>query len=252
MTPNTPSSTPAQTPSPQPTGILVIDKSGGFTSMDVCAIVRGKLRRGGAPKGVKVGHGGTLDPMATGVLVVLTGKATPLCNAIMAGEKVYEAEIDLAHRSNTDDAEGVVEPVPIHNIPSRDDILAVLPRFTGRVMQVPPMFSALNIGGRRAYQIAREGGTVELAAREVEIASVEIASFEWPRVRVRVVSGKGVYIRSLARDIGGALSCGGMLTALRRTRVGRFSIENSVRVQDLPDHLTQDALLPIPEDLRTK
>jgi tRNA pseudouridine55 synthase len=114
------------------------------------------------------------------------------------------------------------------------------------------MFSALNLGGRRAYQIAREGGTVELAAREVEIASIEIASFEWPRVRVRVVSGKGVYIRSLARDIGAALSCGGMLTALRRTRVGRFSLEGSVRVQDLPDHLTQDALLPIPDDLRTK
>lgn len=237
-------------PAPGPTGVIVVDKSGGFTSMDVCAIVRGKLRRGGAPKGIKVGHGGTLDPMATGVLVVLVGKATPLCNVIMEGEKEYDGEIDLAHRSNTDDAEGVVEAVEVGKVPTLEELRAASTRFVGRVLQVPPAFSALNIGGRRAYQIAREGGSVELAAREVDIASVEIGGYEWPRVRVKVVSGKGVYIRSLARDLGAAVGCGGMLTALRRTRVGRFSISQAVRVQDLPDMLTQEHLMPIPEDLR--
>ncbi|MFZ4573220.1 MAG: tRNA pseudouridine(55) synthase TruB [Phycisphaerales bacterium] len=233
-----------------PTGVLVIDKSGGYTSMDVCAIVRGKLRRGGAPKGIKVGHGGTLDPMATGVLVVLVGKATPLCNAIMAGEKVYEADIDLAHRSNTDDAEGLIEAVEIAAVPTLEALHAVLPRFIGKVMQVPPQYSALSVGGRRAYEIAREGGTVELAAREIEIRSIDVVAFEWPKLSVRVVCGKGVYIRSLARDLGAAVGCGGMLTALRRTRVGRFTLDGASRVQDLPDMLTEVALTPIPEELR--
>ncbi len=237
-------------PPPGPTGVLVIDKSGGFTSMDVCAIVRGKLRRGGAARGVKVGHGGTLDPMATGVLVVLVGKATPLCNAIMAGEKEYVGEVDLAHRSNTDDAEGLVEAAEIRERPTREQVEEAASRFVGRISQVPPAFSALNIGGRRAYQIAREGGSVELAAREVDVKSVSVVSYEWPRVGLSVVCGKGVYIRSIARDLGAALGCGGMLTALRRTRVGRFGIAESVRVQDLPDQLGQEHLLPIPEDLR--
>jgi tRNA pseudouridine55 synthase len=237
---------------PSPTGILVIDKSIGYTSMDVCARIRGKLRRGGAPKRIKVGHGGTLDPMATGVLVVLVGKATPLCNTIMEGEKIYEATIDLSAVSNTDDAEGLIEDVIPERIPSVEQIRSAAATFVGNIMQVPPAFSALNIAGRRAYDIAREGGEVKLAARQVWVRSFEILTYEWPLVNARITSGKGVYIRSLARDIGKHLNCGGMLRALRRTQVGRFRIEDACMIDDLADKMTQADLIEIPEDIRSR
>lgn len=237
---------------PSPSGILVIDKSPGYTSMDVCARVRGKLRRGGAPKRIKVGHGGTLDPMATGVLVVLVGKATPLCNLIMEGEKIYDAVIDLSATSNTDDAEGLIEHVSVENPPTIERIRSAAAAFEGHIMQVPPAFSALNIAGRRAYDIAREGGEVKLAAREVWVRSFEILTYEWPIVTARITSGKGVYIRSLARDIGRRLNCGGMLRGLRRTKVGRFTIDHAQRIDDLTDKLTQADLMEIPEDLRAR
>lgn len=237
---------------PSPTGILVVDKSPGYTSMDVCARVRGKLRRGGAPKRIKVGHGGTLDPMATGVLVVLVGKATPLCNMIMEGEKIYDAVIDLSAISNTDDAEGVIERVPGATPPPLEALVRATSTFTGHIMQVPPAFSALNIAGRRAYDIARSGGEVKLAPREVWVRSFEILSYEWPLVTARITSGKGVYIRSLARDLGKALDCGGMLTALRRTQVGRYSIGQARKIDDFADKLTESDLLPIPEELRSR
>lgn len=247
-----------------PSGILIVDKPKGFTSMDVCAKVRGRLRRGGAPKRVKVGHGGTLDPMATGLLVLLIGKATTLCDAIMAGVKEYDAEIDLSRRSTTDDAEGEVTPNPCcltEGFVPPDDaaVRALLPRFVGTIMQRPPAFSALNVGGVRAYALARKGRPPELPARPVLVHEIELTSYAWPIARVRVVCGKGTYIRSLARDLGAALlgssgndSAGGMLTALRRTRVGRYSIADALTFESIPDPLREGDLRPIPsaEELR--
>lgn len=231
---------------PGPTGLLVIDKATGFTSMDVCAIVRGRLRRGGAPKRVKVGHGGTLDPLATGVLVVLIGKATRLCDTIMAGEKEYEATVDLSRTSNTDDAEGDVQTAAVTHVPGRADVERAAAGFVGRIMQRPPAFSALNIGGRRAYQIAREGGRVELDPRPVVVHRLTVIDYQWPLVKIVVVCGKGTYIRSLARDLGAAFGAGGMLTMLRRTRVGSFGIERAVKVDELPDVLVETDLIPVP------
>ncbi len=234
------------TESPTPlSGLLVIDKPPGFTSMDVCAIVRRKLRKGGAPKRVKVGHGGTLDPMATGVLVVLCGRATTMCNAIMAGEKEYLAEFDLSRISTTDDAEGVVTEFQGAREVTPAGFEGAVARFVGEIEQVPPDYSAVHVGGRRAYAMAREGEKVELAARRVFVKTIRVVGFEWPRARVEVVCGKGVYIRSLARDIGRALGVGGMLTALRRTRVGEFGIERAVELAKLPEVMGQGDLLPV-------
>lgn len=239
---------PGAQPPPGPTGLLIIDKRPGFTSMDVCAIVRGKLRRAGAPKSVKVGHGGTLDPMATGVLVVLIGRATRLCDVVMAGEKAYHATIDLAHTSTTDDAEGALTPVEPARRPTLAECEAASTRFVGAIMQRPPNFSALNIGGRRAYDIARGGGVVDLPPRPVTVHTLTITAYAWPTLSITMTCGKGTYVRSLARDLGSALGCGGMLTALRRTAVGRFPIDAARTLDELPDPLTQAGLLPIPPE----
>jgi tRNA pseudouridine55 synthase len=240
---------PPQEPKPTPTGILIVDKPIGPTSMSVCARVRGALRGAGAPKGIKVGHGGTLDPLATGVLVVLVGKATRLCNKIMVGEKEYLATLDLSRFSVTDDAEGPFEEVSVTTPPTREEVERAAAKFVGTIEQMPPRYSALNIGGMRAYDMARQGMAVPLSARTVEIHEIRVLGYEWPRVELDVRCGKGVYIRSLARDIGTALGTGGMIAALRRTRVGRFTLEGAVGRDDLPRKLTQADLRPIPEDL---
>ncbi len=224
-----------------PSGIIVIDKARGFTSMDVCAVIRGRLKRGGAPKRVKVGHGGTLDPMATGVLVVLVGRATKLCDAVMVGEKVYEATVDFSHTSNTDDAEGTLVPIPVGRVPSSAEVHAAVARFVGEIEQVPPAFSALHVGGKRAYDLARQGTPVELSPRRVIVHEIEVSTYEWPSVTLRVRCGKGVYIRSLARDFGRTLGTGGVLTSLRRTRVGRWTIEQAKGLDALPQQMMTQA-----------
>lgn len=228
---------------PTPQGVLVVDKSGGYTSMDVCAIVRTRFRRGGAPKRLKVGHAGTLDPMATGVLVVLVGKATRSSDRMMLGEKEYEAEIDLSRRSSTDDAAGLVEEVPRQEPPPGEaTVRAALAGFVGEIMQRPPAFSALKVGGRRAYDLARAGKALDLPARPVIVHECRLDGYAWPLARVWVRCGKGTYIRSIARDLGLALGGGGMLTALRRTRVGPWNIGMASPLNALPDVLTQAAL----------
>jgi tRNA pseudouridine55 synthase len=244
--------TPTASDVPTPTGLLLIDKESGFTSMDVCAIVRGRLRRSGAPKRIKVGHGGTLDPLATGLLVVLVGKATPLCDRIMVGQKEYQATIDLSRHSTTDDAEGALTEATVSRVPTPDEVRRAVAGFVGVIQQRPPQFSAMSVGGRRAYDLARAGKQVELPARPVRVDSFEIRAYEWPRVEVTVVCGKGTYIRSLARDLGAALGTGGMLTALRRTRVGAFSVEHARQLGELPEPLGQADLLPIPADLLSR
>jgi tRNA pseudouridine55 synthase len=226
--------------------LLLIDKCEGFTSMDVCAILRTRLRRGGAPKRLKVGHGGTLDPMATGLLVVMVGASTRLCESVMAGEKEYEASVDLARVSSTDDREGEVRDVHPDAIPSCERVEEALRALTGEIEQRPPAFSAIKVGGRRAYDVARGGGEVALPARKVLVHEITIHSYTWPRLDIHVRCGKGVYIRSLARDLGPLLGCGGMLTGLRRTRVGGWSVSRARRLDELPDTLTQSDLLDEP------
>jgi len=170
----------------------------------------------------------------------------------MVGQKVYETGIDLAHTSRTDDREGPIEPVECEPV-TRDRVEAVLPRFIGTVMQRPPAFSAMKIGGRRAYAIARkaedQSQLPKLEPRPIRIDDIVIESFDWPMLNLTVMCGKGTYIRSLARDIGEALGTGGMLASLRRTRVGGFDIAGSVAPDDLPEKMVQDDLQPIPVEL---
>ena len=240
------------TDTPTPIGVIIIDKPLGKTSMDICGNIRWRLRQAGAPKRIKVGHGGTLDPLASGVLVVLVGKATKLQDRVMVGQKVYETGIDLSCVSKTDDREGPIEQVDCAPV-SREQIEEILPRFIGTIMQRPPAYSAMKIGGRRAYAIARkaedESEMPKLEPRPVRIDDITIESFVWPALTLTVTCGKGTYIRSLARDIGQALGTGGMLSSLRRTRVGSFDIKDSIKQDDLPEQMTQEHLLPIPESL---
>lgn len=234
------------TDAPALAGMLLIDKPAGWTSMDVCASIRARLRRAGAPKRVKVGHAGTLDPMATGLLVVLIGKATRLCDAFMAAEKTYETDIDLSRTSDTDDAEGRVTPVDVPSPPTQARVLDAMAALTGRILQRPPAYSAVHVGGRRAYAMAREGRAPDLPARPVEVREFRLDSYQWPIARATIRCGKGTYIRSLARDLGAALGTGGMLVSLRRTRAGAFSIDAARTMDALPDPLTPADLSPVP------
>jgi tRNA pseudouridine55 synthase len=240
------SDAPTPNPAPTPAGLLLIDKQQGFTSMDVCAIIRGRLRRAGAPKRIKVGHAGTLDPMATGLLVILIGKATRLCTQFMASQKQYEATIDLSRHSTTDDAEGDLTPATIVHTPALEEVQRAAAAFVGTIQQRPPNFSAMSIGGKRAYDLAREGKPIELAARPVRIDDFTIRSYQWPLLEVSITCGKGTYVRSLARDLGATLRTGGLLTALRRTRSGEFTVGNARTLDQLPNELTQADLLPLP------
>ncbi|MBK7404897.1 MAG: tRNA pseudouridine(55) synthase TruB [Phycisphaerales bacterium] len=231
-----------------PVGLLIIDKPRGPTSMSVCRVVKAKLRRGGAPKSVKVGHGGTLDPLATGVVVVLIGRAaTRLCDQIMAGEKRYTAEVDLAHRSTTDDLEGELTEINLLRAPSPEEVRAACGRFLGTIDQIPPAHSAIWIEGERAYDLARAGKDPQMKARPVTIHAIDILDYAFPRLTLDVRCAKGTYIRSLARDIGAALGAGGMLTALRRTAVGPFTLDQALTLDAVPEPLLQEHLLPLPQ-----
>ena len=231
-----------------PTGLLIIDKPERITSMHVCRIIRGKLVGGGAPKRVKVGHAGTLDPLATGVMVILVGKATKLCDALMAGEKRYTADIDLSATSSTDDLEGRITPLDNLSPPSADTVAHTCARFTGVIQQRPPAHSAIWVDGKRAYKIARaadmgRGPELTLPARPVTIHNITILNYHWPTLRLDIRCGKGTYIRSLARDLGAAMNVGGMLVALRRTSVVPFTIDSAVPPAALPETLAQHDLL---------
>ena len=203
-------------------GFLNIDKPAGLTSHDLVARVRRLARQ------KRVGHAGTLDPAATGVLVVALGAATRLIEYVQdATTKRYHAVVQLGVTTTTDDAEGeVVDAAPV---PSLDPTMleAALARFRGPIMQVPPMFSALHHEGRRLHELAREGIVVERAARPITIERLELLAWEAPLITLDIMCSKGTYIRSLARDLGEVLGCGAHLKALRRTAVGTFLIEDA-------------------------
>lgn len=235
---------PAITPITPISGIVVVDKPEGVSSMGVCRVVRGKLRTGGAPKRIKVGHGGTLDPLATGVLVVLVGKATKLCDRVMIGEKRYTAGVDLSAFSETDDREGQREEVEVPEPPPTEEIVSACARFVGEIMQRPPAYSAMKVNGQRAYKLARAGMAPRLEPRPVVIHACEVISYHWPIATLDIRCGKGTYIRSLARDLGVALGTGGMLASLRRTAVGPFLIDAAVALDDLPQPMSASDLTP--------
>lgn len=218
-------------------GVLNINKTLTLTSMMVCRVVKGKLKSGGAPKKVKVGHGGTLDPLATGVLVVLVGKATKQQDRIMGTDKAYRAVVDLAHTSESCDMEFERVPAVIGREPTLDEVRGVCDRFEGLIQQTPPMYSAIKVDGHRAYALARRGVDVEMKSREIRIDSIEIVDYSFPMLTIDIRCGKGTYIRSLARDIGVELGVGGMLGSLVRTEVGGFSIGDALTLDDLPDVL---------------
>lgn len=207
-------------------GVLVADKPRGPSSTQLLGRVR--YLYGAA----KAGHGGTLDPMATGLLPILLGDATKFAQEGLDADKAYEAELLLGITTSTGDAEGeVLETRPVEV--SREAVLAVLPRFTGSLEQCPPMYSALKHQGKPLYAYARAGQTVERASRTIQVHALELVSFSLPRLQIRVDCSKGTYIRTLAEDIGQALGCGAHLVALRRTRVGCLSIEASHSLEAL-------------------
>lgn len=218
-------------------GILVVDKPIGWSSMDVVRAVR---RATGVRR---VGHAGTLDPLATGVLVVCIGGATRLVDTLMGQTKVYRAEIDLSAFTDTDDREGERREVPVGRLPSESEVRSAAGRFVGEIRQRPPCYSAVHVEGRRAYQLARKGETVELPERTVRIDSIDILGYAWPIVRLRVICGKGTYIRSLARDLGRALGTGGHLALLRREAVGRYDLSNAVDESALRGPIGAEMLL---------
>jgi tRNA pseudouridine55 synthase len=221
-------------------GLLVVDKPVGWSSMDV---VR-RVRR--AAGGVKCGHAGTLDPLATGVVVCCLGRATRCVPEVMRLRKVYEAQVDLSAFTATDDLEGQRVEVEVASPPGRKAVEAALQRFVGEVEQTPPAFSAVHVDGRRAYELARKGREVTLAPRKVRIDRIELLGYRWPMAVVRVVCGKGTYIRSLARDLGRALGTGGHVAGLRRLAVGGYDLSMAVDAQRLAMPLTEEDLIPLP------
>ena len=211
----------------EPDGILLVDKPAGVTSHDVVW----KVRKLFGTK--KVGHTGTLDPMATGVLVVLLGRAAKACEYVSHDEKMYEATLRLGLTTDTEDVTGT-PLTTCDTLPTREEVEAILPSFRGEIMQIPPMYSALKVNGRKLCDIARSGETVEREARPVTVRSLVCEATDSPsdyRMTVRV-SG-GTYIRTLCADIGAALGCGGVMAMLRRTEAGGFSIEDCVTLEEL-------------------
>ena len=192
----------------------------------------------------KIGHAGTLDPLATGVLLVCIGKNTKKINELMATQKKYIADIDLSAISTTLDAEGELTPVTVTQIPSKEKIEESLKQFIGTIEQIPPKYSAIKIGGKPAYKWAREGKEVPIASRPITIDSIEILDYSWPNLKIKVNCGKGTYIRSLARDIGKSLSTGGYLTGLMRTQVGPYTLDDALDIACI-DSIPDFALLSL-------
>jgi len=207
--------------------IFAVYKPKGPTSNKILQEIK---RSSGAKK---VGHAGTLDPLASGVLVVAIGReATKKLGEIVGKEKEYLATVRLGTISETDDSEGEKTKIDVKTIPRKKDIESFLPEFSGEIWQTPPIYSAIKIKGKEAYKLARKGKPVKLNPRKVIIKKIEILSYCWPYLRLRVITGPGVYIRALARDLGSRLKTGGYLAALERVRVGDFTKEKALTVED--------------------
>ena len=225
-------------------GIINVYKEKGYTSHDVVAKLRGILRQ------KKIGHTGTLDPQAEGVLPVCLGNATRLCDLLTDKTKEYEAVLRLGVTTDTQDMTGTVlseAPVAV----SKDDIIYIMSTFRGKIMQVPPMYSALKVDGRKLVDLAREGIEVERKAREIEIFELEILEVKLPLVRFRVNCSKGTYIRTLCQDIGEKAGCGGAMESLLRSRVDRFEVKDALTLDQIEqirdEQRLEEILYPVDE-----
>jgi tRNA pseudouridine55 synthase len=223
-------------------GIVFLDKPRGWTSRRAVNEVA-RLFAGGRKPRLKAGHAGTLDPMATGMLPILLGEATRFAELGLSAEKTYAVTMDLSYQTDTLDAEGKTT-ARFTDKPSLAQIEAVLSRFCGRYDQVPPQYSALKVGGRRAHALARQGQEVSLQARSVEITELILVRYHWPELALEVRCSKGTYIRSLARDIGTALGLGGCVVVLRRLSTGGWPARMMVTPEELAER-RDEALVPV-------
>jgi len=226
-------------------GFLLIDKPIAISSMSAVAQVR---RRAGR---ARTGHAGTLDPLATGLLVLAVGKATRSLKHLTGLDKRYHTVVDLSAFTATDDAEGDRMEIAVNSPPPRDIVEQTLATFLGEILQAPPAFSAVKISGRRAYKLARSGQSPEMPPRQVTLHEATLERYDWPMVELTLHTGSGFYVRSLARDLGKALGTGGHCASIRRTAVGPFDIADASALEALPDVLRQDDLISI-EDVLAK
>nr|WP_321354478.1 tRNA pseudouridine(55) synthase TruB [uncultured Draconibacterium sp.] len=220
--------------------ILLFDKELEWTSFDVVNKIRYNLCQMMGIKKMKVGHAGTLDPLATGLVILCTGKATKKIEELQLGEKEYIATLKIGATTPSFDLETEEDSQADFSHVTRESFENILLQFIGEIDQVPPVFSAVKVKGKRAFDYARNGEDVKLKAKKIVIRSIEIESFNLPEVKIKVVCGKGTYIRSLARDIGEALNCGAYLTGLIRTRIGDYKIEDAFKVDFFLENLNLD------------
>jgi tRNA pseudouridine55 synthase len=212
--------------------VLQIDKELNWTSFDAVNKIRILLKQRLGIKKIKVGHAGTLDPLATGLIIVCTGRMTKRITGFQDLDKEYEAVLKLGETTPSFDLESETDYYyPTEHI-TREDVISTLEKLKGEIYQVPPLFSAKYVNGTRAYEFARKGSDIELKAQKVNISEIELMSFEMPFIRIRVACSKGTYIRSLARDIGRMLNSGAYLAELRRTRIGDFFVYNAVSISE--------------------
>ncbi len=219
-------------------GVLNLNKPGGLTSRAVVDMVVRPLR------GTKVGHAGTLDPLATGVLVVCVGAATRLIEYVQRMSKTYRTTVLLGARSDTLDADGRVIAVESPRVPSEPEIRTAMTTQIGTISQIPPQYSALKVQGRRAYDMARAGHAVDLAPRQVLVRRIDVLAYDWPRLDLEIDCGSGTYIRSIARDVGESLECGGLVEVLTRTRIGPFTLVDALDPLELTAESISSRLLP--------
>jgi len=212
-------------------GVILVDKLQGWTSHDVVAKVRGVIKSETGQK-VKVGHTGTLDPMATGLLILVVGSYTKRAGEFSKLDKTYEAEVTLGAVSTTADAEGEITQKSAHR-PTETEVKAALNKFIGEISQTPPAYSAIKIDGRRAYKAARAGKPLQIEPRQVKIYEMTDVNYDYPILKFTAKVSSGTYIRSLAEDIGQALGTGAYLSGLRRTQVGQFNLKNAPKIENI-------------------
>lgn len=211
--------------------IILIDKPAGISSFGVVAKVRTHLRQQFGHK-IKVGHTGTLDPFATGLLILLSGKMTKKSSEFLKLDKVYDATLKLGFTSTTGDPEGEIAKYAENIKPTKTEISEFCQSFVGKITQIPPKFSAIKINGERAYKLARKGTDFEIPSREVEIYSIEVLNYQYPELTIHVHCSSGTYIRTLAEDIGKKLGTGAYLTALRRLQIANYHVKDAHPLSD--------------------
>lgn len=219
--------------------VILIDKELRWTSFDVVNKIRSSLTRFHGIKKIKVGHAGTLDPLATGLVIICTGKQTKNIYLYQEAEKEYLATFQLGETTPSFDLESEVDKIyPFEHI-SKENVLTVIQGFIGKQDQVPPLFSAKKVDGKRAYEYARKGKDIILKANTIEFFEIELIHFDPPNLQLRILCSKGTYIRSLARDLGIALKSGAYLSALRRTKIGQYQIEDALTIGDFEKTLVK-------------